>query len=156
MAPLYNPDREKPEEAGACIDQFEFPNIPCAYPVVWVRTREAVELCEALGKRLCDAHEWEGACAGRLEPPDYRLDLAANHPPGVAIPRMREAHNRAYEDRKAWSYGFITSGDERDMFVHHSAIQMEGFKFLAEGDKDMMLTRRSMDARDICWWIPWV
>ena len=36
-------------------------------------------MCEAEGKRLCDAHEWEGACAGKLEPPDYRFDLVAGH-----------------------------------------------------------------------------
>jgi len=30
--------------AGACIDQYEFPNIPCEYPVVWVRASEASEL----------------------------------------------------------------------------------------------------------------
>ena len=41
MAPLYNPATEKAEDATACIDQFEFPDIPCAYPVVWVRAREA-------------------------------------------------------------------------------------------------------------------
>lgn len=66
MAPLYDPTTTGPAEAKACIDQFEYPDIPCAYPVVWVRAREAAEICEAMGKRLCDAHEWEGACAGRL------------------------------------------------------------------------------------------
>lgn len=105
MAPLYNPAIQRPEEAQACIDQFEFPNIPCAYPVVWVRAREAAEICEALGKRLCDAHEWEGACAGSLEEPDYRFDLAAGQPPAAAIRRMREAHNRKYSPHKSWSYG---------------------------------------------------
>ena len=39
------------------------------------------ELCAAMGKRLCDAHEWEGACAGSLEPPDYRFDLADGRQP---------------------------------------------------------------------------
>ena len=68
MAPLYDPSKKKPEDAKACIDQFEFPDIPCTYPVVWVRAREAAEICSAMGKRLCDAHEWEGACAGDLEP----------------------------------------------------------------------------------------
>jgi hypothetical protein len=105
MAPLYNPAREKAEEAGVCIDQFEFPDIPCAYPVVWVRAREAAEICRAVGKRLCDAHEWEGACAGALEPPDYRFDLARGLPSNAAVERMRQAHNRAYGAHKTWAYG---------------------------------------------------
>lgn len=105
MAPLYNPAVEKPEEARACIDQFEFPNIPCAYPVVWVRAREAAEICEILGKRLCDAHEWEGACAGSLEEADYFFNLAVNRNPATSIKLMRDAHNRKYSDSKSWSYG---------------------------------------------------
>lgn len=98
MAPLYDPGKEKPEDAKACIDQFEFPDIPCTYPVVWVRAREAAEICWAMGKRLCDAHEWEGACAGCLEPPDYHFELGDIH-------RMRFAHNQAYSKSKSWSYG---------------------------------------------------
>jgi formylglycine-generating enzyme required for sulfatase activity len=105
MAPLYDPSRESPEQARACIDQFEFPDIPCSYPVVWVRAREAAEICSAMGKRMCDAHEWEGACAGELEPPDYRFDLAKGVNPGVAVSRMRSAHNRAHASDKRWSYG---------------------------------------------------
>jgi hypothetical protein len=105
MAPLYNPAKEKTENAKACIDQFEFPDIPCAYPVVWVRAREAAEICTAMGKRICDAHEWEGACAGSLEPPDYRFDLARGVSPDEAIRRMRAAHNNSYEKNKTWSYG---------------------------------------------------
>jgi hypothetical protein len=105
MAPLYNPALEKAENAKVCIDQFEFPDIPCAYPVVWVRAREAAEICSAMGKRICDAHEWEGACAGSLEPPDYRFDLARGVSPDEAIRRMRAAHNNVYEKSKTWSYG---------------------------------------------------
>ena len=105
MAPLYDPAKEKPEHATACIDQFEFPDIPCFYPLVWVRAREAAEICWTMGKRLCEAHEWEGACAGRLEPPDYRFDLAKGVSPNVAVERMREAHNRACAGSKTWSYG---------------------------------------------------
>ena len=105
MAPLYNPAVEKPQEADTCIDQFEFPDIPCTYPVVWVRAREAVELCEAMGKRLCDAHEWEGACAGVLEGPDYRFDLAAGRSPDAAIRLMQQTHNQKYRGSKSWSYG---------------------------------------------------
>jgi len=105
MAPLYDPSREKPSDARACIDRFEFPDIPCAYPVVWVRAREAALLCEAVGKRLCDAHEWEGACAGKLEAPDYRFDLATGRSPSSAVALMGATHNRTEAPRKSWSYG---------------------------------------------------
>lgn len=105
MAPLYDPTHETAEDAKVCIDQFEFPDIPCEFPVVWVRTREAAEICSAMGKRICDAHEWEGGCAGQLLPPDYRFDLSKDGAPGDAIHRMRTAHNNAYRGGKTWSYG---------------------------------------------------
>jgi len=105
MAPLYDPAREGPDQARACIDQFEFPDIPCEYPVVWVRAREAALICQAQGKRLCDAHEWEGACEGALHSPDYRFDLARGVSPAAAISRMAAAHNRQYEQQRRWSYG---------------------------------------------------
>jgi formylglycine-generating enzyme required for sulfatase activity len=105
MAPLYDPAHERPEDARACIDQLEFPDIPCELPVVWVRARDAALLCEAVGKRLCDAHEWEGACAGALLPPDYRFDLARSASAGAAIARMAAAHNAHYAPTRSWSYG---------------------------------------------------
>ncbi|MCB2149012.1 MAG: hypothetical protein KQI81_21200 [Deltaproteobacteria bacterium] len=105
MAPLYDPAHETAADAGACIDQFEFPDIPCEYPVVWVRAREAAQICAAMGKRLCDAHEWEGACEGRLTPPEYRFDLAEGVSPEEGIRRMRAAHNHAHGNDRRWSYG---------------------------------------------------
>jgi hypothetical protein len=98
MAPLYDPRSQKPGDAKACIDQFEFPNIPCTYPVVWTKAVEAAEICAAVGKRLCDAHEWEGACAGALEPPDYNFGLGS-------VAAMRSAHNNKYAATKNWAYG---------------------------------------------------
>ncbi len=103
MVPLYDPSKARPEDAQACIDMFEFPDIPCEYPVVWTRTSDAAAVCEAMGKRLCDAHEWEGACAGELEAPDYRFDLATGVSALTAVGLMRNANNAA--DPQIWSYG---------------------------------------------------
>ena len=105
MAPLYDPQTQRPEDATACIDQFEFPNIPCTYPVVWTKAVEAAQVCAAMGKRLCDAHEWEGSCEGSLGPADYRFDLAAGVSASSAVSRMRTAHNNKYSSTQSWSYG---------------------------------------------------
>ena len=37
-----------------------------------------------------------------------------------------------FNDQKG--YGFIERGEDMDVFVHHSAIQMEGYRTLKEGD----------------------
>ncbi|MBC7532028.1 MAG: hypothetical protein H7318_10650 [Oligoflexus sp.] len=105
MAPLYNPAKQKPEEAKTCIDQFEFPDIPCEYPVVWTQANEAVEICAASGKRICDAHEWEGACAGDLEEPDYAFDTFKNLPPEQQLKARRAAHNAVANKNPVYSYG---------------------------------------------------
>jgi len=98
MAPLYDPRTQRAADATACIDQFEFPNIPCTYPVVWTKAAEAAQICAAVGKRLCDAHEWEGACAGALEPPDYFFGRGS-------VSAMQKLHNNKYGASKNWAYG---------------------------------------------------
>jgi formylglycine-generating enzyme len=55
---------KSPDQAKFCIDQFEFPNIPCEYPVAWSTSAIANNVCRAMGKRACNSHEWEGACQG--------------------------------------------------------------------------------------------
>jgi formylglycine-generating enzyme required for sulfatase activity len=98
MVPLYDPAAgETAASAKACIDQFEFPNIECEYPVVWVRANEAQALCHALDKRLCDAHEWEGACAGAVKSPDSEYAF------GERRIMMQYLHNKSRE--LVWSYG---------------------------------------------------
>lgn len=98
MAPLYDPATQKPEDAKVCVDMFEYPNVPLAYPVTWITAREAAEVCWAEGKRIGDAHEWEGAAAGALLEPDYRFDIGT--PQG-----MRAAHNAKWGPTKSWTYG---------------------------------------------------
>lgn len=98
MAPLYDPATERPEDAKVCIDMFEYPNVPLAYPVTWISAREAALVCAAEGKRMGDAHEWEGAAAGALLEPDYRFDLGSHG-------AMRAWHNNKWGQSKTWTYG---------------------------------------------------
>jgi hypothetical protein len=98
MVSLYDPSAgETSDKARTCIDQFEFPNMACEYPLVWVRANEAQTLCRALGKRLCDAHEWEGACAGALKSPERE------YPFDTRRIMMQYLHNKGREI--VWAYG---------------------------------------------------
>jgi formylglycine-generating enzyme required for sulfatase activity len=98
MVPLYDPGAgETAKDARVCIDQFEFPDIPCDYPVVFPTSREAALLCNAVGKRICDAHEWEGACAGALHTPEVEYAF------GKPRPYATYLHNKSREI--VWAYG---------------------------------------------------
>jgi len=97
MVPLYDPATETAADARVCADMFEYPNVPGVYPVTWVRAKEAAELCWAEGKRIGDAHEWEGASHGALTPPDYFF--------GMSVQSARAAHNAKYQSTARYSIG---------------------------------------------------
>jgi formylglycine-generating enzyme required for sulfatase activity len=82
--------------AKVCIDQFEFPDMPCEYPVVWAPASTAKRICEAMGKRVCNSHEWEGACAGGID----------NHDPYLfELPSLQERRARANATREhVWAF----------------------------------------------------
>jgi len=97
MVKLFDPATQERDSAKVCIDQYEYPNIACDYPVTWVKSNEAQELCQAQGKRLCDAHEWEGACAGALHTPEQDYAFGQRR-------LMQEyLHNKSRE--VLWAYG---------------------------------------------------
>ncbi len=98
MVPVYDPTQgQSADQAKLCIDQYEFPDIPCEYPLVYARADEAELLCKAMGKRLCDAHEWEGACAGALKPPEQEYAFGER--------RIMQEYLHNKEREIVWAYG---------------------------------------------------
>jgi len=97
MVPLYDSPREKEADAKVCIDRYEFPGLPCEYPMTWISTEKAEAICKVMGKRLCDAHEWEGGCAGSLRPAEDEYAFGRDRK------TMRGLHNLHREIR--WAYG---------------------------------------------------
>jgi len=117
--PLYDPATQRPEEATVCAHMFEYPNVPLAYPVVWVTAREAALLCAAEGARIGDAHEWEGAAAGRLLPPDYPFERVRGMAASPAVNTMRRWHNERYASTRGqysigeWRPGVCATGSAK-------------------------------------------
>jgi hypothetical protein len=99
MVALYDPMTQEPVQAKLCIDQFEFPNLPCEYPWVWVRANEAAKICRILDKRLCDAHEWEGACAGKVGAPGKEYESW--------VGRMLAEYYHNQSRRWVWATGVV-------------------------------------------------
>lgn len=55
-----------------------------------------------------------------------------------------------FSDQKG--YGFITREDSPDIFVHHSAIQMEGFRTLRQGEDvvyELLEGPKGLQARNV-------
>jgi len=54
---------------------------------------------------------------------------------------------RSFNEEKG--YGFVETDEGEQYFVHHSAIEMEGFRTLRKGDKVMFeieITKRGQEA----------
>ena len=78
-----------------------------------------------------------GACSGSQTP----LNFSPEAPPG----RLRELYNKNGNDMSTgtvkWfndskGFGFITPDDGgKDLFAHHTSVQMDGYKSLKEAQK---------------------
>jgi CspA family cold shock protein len=66
------------------------------------------------------------------------------------VTAKEEGSVKWFSDQKG--YGFIVHGDSPDIFVHHSAIQMEGFRTLKEGEAvvyDVMESPKGLQAVNV-------
>ncbi len=63
---------------------------------------------------------------------------------------MPEGIVKWFNDKKG--YGFIEAEEGKDLFVHHSSIDMTGFKTLSEGDRvsfEVAETDRGPEAKNV-------
>jgi hypothetical protein len=108
MAPVLEYPGQPASAAKVCIDQFAFPNMPCEYPVVWSPAPVTKSICAAMGKRVCNSHEWEGACAGSMEHDPYLFELSS-------LDQRRSVHNQNRDRVFAfqWQSGLAKQADTR-------------------------------------------
>jgi len=115
MVPFFDPGAgETKETAKGCIDQYEFPDIPCEYPVVNVRANEADAMCRAVGKRLCDAHEWEGSCAGAVHAPETEYLFGQDRRYSSGMHNLKREILWAYGPKKNYSLCATNSFKTKD------------------------------------------
>jgi CspA family cold shock protein len=69
---------------------------------------------------------------------------------GKEVRALAEGTVKWFSEKKG--YGFITMEEGQDLFVHHSSIEMAGFRTLSEGDKvsfDVEDTDRGPQAKNV-------
>lgn len=99
-------DMVRVPKTDVCIDRFEWPNEKGVKPAVamtsvvslWDRKRgdrkhNAEDLCQSVGKRLCDMTEWVDACKGKR---------GADYPFGRKLPKKRPAAAEAPCNYAQW------------------------------------------------------
>lgn len=97
---------------GYLIDVFEYPNLRNAPPQINVTWKDAYEMCETAGKRLCSADELEKACRG---PENYVYSYGDTYDPDFCGAGLDDVHPAgAYPECKS-SWGvYDISGNFRE------------------------------------------
>lgn len=76
---------------------------------------------------------------------------ATTEPKGGSVLEKSEGTVKWFSDKKG--YGFIEKDCGGDIFVHHSSIQMQGFRTLAEGERvyfEIEQNDRGAAAKNVC------
>lgn len=79
---------------------------------------------------------------------------AKSHKEGVEVSQVTQSRLQGkvkwFSDQKG--YGFISRDNSADVFVHHTAIQMSGFRTLKEGDSvtyDLLESPKGLQAVNV-------
>lgn len=70
--------------------------------------------------------------------------------PGEVVPMKRSGKVKWFNETKG--YGFIEQEGEKDVFVHYTAIRMDGYRTLKEGQPvqyTVMETPKGLQAADV-------
>ena len=94
--------------------------------------RSAPPLGGFLGCGALERGENSGALRGCLSPRRYGIDLALSYTKQEGTP-VATGKVKWFNSQKG--YGFITTDEGEDVFVHYSAIAGSGFRTLDEGQR---------------------
>lgn len=112
LAQAGEPVNEVREVKGYVIDLFEHPNLKTSAPTLEYTAAAAAKACEAEGKRLCTASEWEKACKG---PSMYAYSYGDTFDPSFCGDGLDETYRSGAHDacRSGWGV-YDMSGNFRE------------------------------------------